>query len=85
MNELVENSASNLDLVWSVRSIASVIRRSERQTYNLLETGRLSHQPGKSAAAGARPAPPSNDFLRRSECAARAAMANGPGARSSRS
>lgn len=41
MNELVENSASNLDLVWSVRSIASVIRRSERQTYNLLETGRL--------------------------------------------
>ena len=41
MNEEAEH---RLDLVWGVDAIAAEINQSRRQTYHLLETGRLPAQ-----------------------------------------
>jgi hypothetical protein len=43
MVETLDNSSSSveIDLIWSVVAIAKVIRRSERQTFYLLETGKI--------------------------------------------
>ena len=38
---IVENSDETSDIVWSATAIAAVIRRSERQTFYLLENGAL--------------------------------------------
>ena len=39
MAELTEQE--NLELIWGVRGIATLIKRTERQTFHLLETGQL--------------------------------------------
>lgn len=42
MAEIIREQA--LELIWGVREIAKLIRRNERQTFHLLETGQI---PGK--------------------------------------
>jgi hypothetical protein len=38
------DSVEDLDLLWGVRPIAKEIKRSDRQTYYMLENGRLPAQ-----------------------------------------